>query len=313
MLRYIAQRIVLIIPIMFAVSFLVFAILSFTPGDPASIILGSGATQEAVDQLNHELGYDQPLLIRYFQYISGVVLRFDFGFSYRTRLPILSELKARLPISFKISLFAITLSCAIGIPIGILSAVKQYTALDTIPTLTALLFAAFPTFWLGMLLLFVFSLKLGWFPSYGTTTWLHFVLPVVGIGLPEAATLMRFTRSSMLETVRQDYIRTARSKGAPERIVIWKHALRNALLPIVIIVGVHFAALMGDASATEVLYSIPGLCSMMINGIRQKDVPSVMGAVLLLTSFCSVMVLVVDIVYALIDPRIKAKYTRTRR
>jgi len=312
MLRYIVKRILLIVPIMLGVSFIVFTILSFTPGDPAEIILGSGATEEAIRQLDHELGYDQPMIVRYFKYIGNIILHFDFGYSYRTRLPILGELKARLPISFKLSLLSISLSCLIGIPIGILSSVKQYTAWDTVPTLTALIFAAFPTFWLGMLLLFVFSLKLGWFPSYGTSTWVHYVLPVVGIGLPEAATLMRFTRSSMLETVRQDYIRTARSKGAPERTVIWKHALRNALLPIVTIVGVDLAMLMGDASATEVLYSIPGLCSMMLNGIRQKDVPSVMGSVLLLTAFCCVMVLVVDLVYALIDPRIKAKYARTR-
>jgi peptide/nickel transport system permease protein len=312
MTRYVLKRIVMIIPILMGVSFLVFAILSFTPGDPASTILGNGATREAIDQLNHELGYDRPFLSRYLTYVGDIITKFDFGFSYRTRLPISGELVDRLPISLRLASMSILLACLIGIPTGILTAVKQYSLFDTVPTITALIFAAFPTFWLGMLLLYAFSLKLGIFPSYGALSWVHFVLPVLGLGLPEAATMMRFTRSSMLETVRQDYIRTARSKGAPERSVIWKHALKNALIPIVTIVGVDFAALMGDACATEVLYSLPGLCTMIINGIRQKDVPSVMGATLLLTALCSLVVLLVDIIYAFIDPRIKAKYSGSR-
>lgn len=312
MLKYVSKRILLIIPILLGVSFIVFAILSFTPGDPASIILGNGATQEAIDQLNQELGYNRPFLQRYITYVADIIFRFDFGFSYQTRLPIAQQLVERLPISIRLASFAIILACIIGIPIGILTAVKQYSFWDTGPTIAALIFAAFPTFWLGMLLLYSFSLKLKFFPSYGASTWVHFVLPVIGLGVPEAATLMRFTRSSMLETIRQDYIRTARSKGAPERRVIFKHAFKNALIPIVTIVGVDFAALMGDACATEVLYSMPGLCTMIINGIRQKDVPSVMGATLLLTALCSIVVLVVDIIYAFIDPRIKAKYSGRR-
>ncbi|MDR2442216.1 MAG: ABC transporter permease [Deltaproteobacteria bacterium] len=312
MIKYIIKRIILIVPILLGVSFLVFTILSFTPGDPATIILGNGAEQEAVEQLNEELGYNRPFLERYFTYIGNIVTGLDFGFSYRTRQPIREELVKRLPISFKLAFFAVVVACLIGIPVGILTAVKQYTVFDTGPTLTALLFAAFPTFWLGMILLYVFSLKLGLLPSYGAVSWYHFILPVLGLGLPEAATLMRFTRSSMLETVRQDYIRTARSKGAPERRVIWRHAFKNALIPIVTIVGVDFAALMGDACATEVLYSMPGLCTMIINGIRQKDVPSVMGATLLLTALCALVVLLVDIIYAYIDPRIAAKYSGRR-
>lgn len=312
MIKYIVKRIFLIVPILLGVSFLVFAILSLTPGDPASIILGNGAEQAAIDQLNEELGFNRPFLTRYFSYISDIVTKLDFGFSYRTRLPIRQELISRLPISFRLAFFAIVLACAIGIPVGILTAVKQYSYLDTGPTLTALVFAAFPTFWLGMILLYVFSLRMGLLPSYGATSWIHYILPVVGLGVPEAATLMRFTRSSMLETVRQDYIRTARSKGAPERRVIFRHAFKNALIPIVTIVGVDFAALMGDACATEVLYSMPGLCTMIINGIRQKDVPSVMGATLLLTALCALVVLLVDIIYAWIDPRIAAKYSGRR-
>jgi peptide/nickel transport system permease protein len=312
MIKYTVKRVLLIFPILLGVSLLVFSILSLTPGDPASIILGNGAEQAAIDQLNEELGFNRPFLTRYVDYITGIVTELDFGTSYRTRLPIRQELVSRLPISFKLAFFAIILACVIGIPTGILTAVKQYSWLDTGPTLTALVFAAFPTFWLGMILLYCLSLRLGLLPSYGATSWFHFILPVAGLGIPEAATLMRFTRSSMLETVRQDYIRTARSKGAPESRVIFRHAFKNALIPIVTIVGVDFAALMGDACATEVLYSMPGLCTMIINGIRQKDVPSVMGATLLLTALCALVVLLVDLLYAWIDPRIKAKYAGRR-
>ena len=311
MLKYVIKRVLLIIPILLGVSLLVFSILSLTPGDPASVILGAGAQKDAVDELNEQLGYNRPFVVRYVTYIKDIVTKLDFGYSYRTRLPIRQELVNRLPVSFRLAFFAVVLACAIGIPVGILTAVKQYSAWDTGPTLTALIFAAFPTFWLGMILLYVFSLRLHLLPSYGALGWHHYILPVVGLGVPEAAVLMRFTRSSMLETVRQDYIRTARSKGAPERRVIFRHAFKNALIPIVTIVGVDFAALIGDACATEVLYSMPGLCTMIINGIRQKDVPSVMGATLLLTALCALVVLLVDIVYAWIDPRIAAKYSGT--
>jgi peptide/nickel transport system permease protein len=311
MLKYVIKRVLLIVPILLGVSLLVFSILNLTPGDPASVILGAGAQKEAVDELNEQLGYNRPFVVRYLTYIKDIVTRLDFGNSYRTRLPIRQELVNRLPVSFRLAFFAVLLACAIGIPVGILTAVKQYSYLDTGPTLTALVFAAFPTFWLGMILLYVFSLRLHMLPSYGALGWQHYILPVVGLGVPEAAVLMRFTRSSMLETIRQDYIRTARSKGAPERRVIFRHAFKNALIPIVTIVGLDFAALMGDACATEVLYSMPGLCTMIINGIRQKDVPSVMGATLLLTALCALVVLLVDIVYAWIDPRIAAKYSGT--
>jgi len=234
----------MMIPILLGVIFVVFFVLNLTPGDPATIILGDGATKEQIEALNHELGYDRPFAVRYVRYVVDV-LKFDFGASYRTKRPIAQELVKRLPISARIALNAILFASLVGIPLGILSAIRQYSLLDTVPTVIALLLAAIPSFWLGMLLLQFFSLRMGWLPSYGANSWRHYVLPMVSLGLPEAAYLLRYTRSSMLDTIRQDYIRTVRSKGASERRVIWIHALKNALIPIVTIVGIQFCRFAG--------------------------------------------------------------------
>lgn len=312
MIKYIAKRLLFMIPIVLGVAFLVFFIMDLTPGTPAEVMLTQGATQEEIDQLNHKLGYDRPFIQRYFSYLGNVFLHFDFGTSYHTGQSISKELVKALPISAQVAFNAIAFAACLGIPLGLLSAVKQYSLLDTIPTIIALFLAAVPSFWLGMLLLYAFALKLDWFPSYGADSFRNFILPMISLGLPEAAGLLRYTRSSMLETIRQDYIRTVRSKGASERLVIWKHALKNALIPIITIAGVNFAALLGGACATEVLYSLPGLGSMIVTGIRQKDIPAVMGATLLLSILCSLIILIVDIIYAFIDPRIKAKYTKRK-
>lgn len=308
MVRYIAKRLILIVPIILGVILVVFFILDQTPGDPGTIILGQGATQEAIDAMNESLGYHRHFFSRYLSYVADVFLRFDFGKSYRSGIPISKELISRLPISIRVSLNSILFACIFGIPLGILSAVKQYSLLDTLPTITALVLAAFPTFFMGMILLYFFSLKLNMFPSYGFDTLKHHILPMISLGLPEAGFLLRYTRSSMLETIRQDYIRTARAKGATLGRVVMRHALKNALVPIVTITGVEFAGLIGGACATEVLYSIPGLGSMVVNGVSQKDIPSVMGATVLLAVVCSMIVLCIDIIYAFIDPRIRVKY-----
>jgi peptide/nickel transport system permease protein len=176
-----------------------------------------------------------------------------------------------------------------------------------------LFFAAIPTFWLGMMLMLILSLKFPIFPATGVTTWKGYILPSLSLGLPFAAQQLRFARSSMLETIRQDYIRTARAKGAPENVVIWKHALKNALMPIITIIGINFGLILGGAVATETLFSIPGLGSMVVTGIKMKDIPMVMGGIIVLSIFCSLIMLIVDLLYALIDPRIKAKYSKGKR
>lgn len=310
MLRYIARRVVLMIPILLGVSFIIFTIMSLTPGDPATILLGPAATQEQVAKLNAELGYDKPFMVRYIKYITDIITKFDFGFSYRTRELVRNEILKRAPISLRISIGGIILVCGIGIPIGVLSAVKQDSLLDTLPSVIALILAAVPGFWLGMIMLYYVSLKLGWLPAGGIGSWQHFVSPTISLALPNSAIVLRYTRSSMLETIRQDYVRTARAKGVSERTIIWKHALKNALLPVITVTGVQFLAMLGGAISTETLYSLPGIGRTLVEAIRMKDTPVVMGLTLFLAVVCSVLVLIIDVIYGVIDPRIKAKYIK---
>ena len=309
MRKYIIKRLLMIIPILIGVSFIVYGIISMTPGDPASSILGSSATQEQIDQLNHELGYDQPFFIRYINYMKDLIFHFDMGESYRSGTSVISEIAKRAPVSIRIALNGIILATLLGIPLGILSAVKQYSLLDFSATTIAMILASVPSFWLGMMLMLIFSLKLGWLPSNGIDTWRHYILPMLAIGLPYAAYELRFTRSTMLESIRQDYVRTCRAKGGEERIVIWKHALKNALLPVITVTGNNFGGLLGGAMITETVYSIPGLGTQLVNAIKTKDIPIVMGTTLFLAAFFCLIMVIVDILYALVDPRIKAKYS----
>lgn len=313
MWRYLFRRCLLIIPITLGVSFIVFSIMAITPGDPATMILGIGGTQEDIDRINQELGYDRPFLVRYGDYLYKAVVKHDLGTSYQFKTTVWSNIKQRLPVSVKVTTFSLLIASMVGVPIGVLSAVKQYSLFDTFPTVLALFFAAIPTFWLGMMLMLVLSLKIPIFPATGIGSWKGYVLPSLSLGLPFAAQQLRFARSSMLETIRQDYIRTAKAKGAPENIIIWKHALKNALMPIITIIGINFGLILGGAVATETLFSIPGLGSMVVTGIKMKDIPMVMGGIIVLSIICSLIMLIVDLLYALIDPRIKARYSRGRR
>lgn len=308
MSRYVIKRLLLMIPILLGVSFLIFGIMAMTPGNPAEILLGDAATDEQVQIMNEELGYNKPFIQRYGIYIKDITTKFDFGNSYRTGISVTKEIVSRAPVSLRIAIFSMIGACLIGIPIGVLSAVKQYTLVDTIPTFMALILAALPAFWLGMLLLFLFALILGWVPAGGIGSWKHYVLPVITLSLPHGATILRYTRSSMLETIREDYIRTARAKGVNERTVIWKHALKNALLPVVTVIGISFAGLLGGAVSVETLFSIPGIGRTLVEAIKMKDLPVVMGLTLFLSFASAFIVLAVDIIYAFIDPRIKAKY-----
>ncbi len=310
MYKYFFKRLLMIIPILLGVALVIFFILQLTPGDPGTMILGAGGDQTAIDRLNEELGYNRPVLERFFSYLYNVVFKLDFGSSYRTRLPVIDNIRDRIPVSITLAFSTILFASVIGIPIGVLSAVKQYSLLDTVPTVISLFMAALPGFWLGMMMMYFFSLKLGWLPSNGVGSWQHFILPVVSLGLPYAAQELRFTRSSMLETIRQDYVRTARAKGANERLVIWKHALKNALLPVITVTGGNFGVLLGGAVVTESLFNIPGLGSLIITSIKIKDVPTVMGATLILAFIFSLILLGVDLLYAAVDPRIKAKYSK---
>lgn len=309
MLRYVRKRLILLIPVVLGAILIIFFILSLCKGDPGSIILGAGADPDAVEAINEQLGFNDPFFVRYIRYIFNL-FKGDLGRSYRTNVPVIQSLLARAPISLRTTFMALACAALVGVPLGVLTAVKQYSALDTIPTAVAMIFAAMPVFWLGMLLMYVFALKLGWLPSFGVDTFKGLILPTLSIGLPHAARQMRFTRSSMLEAIREDYVRTARAKGASERSVIWHHTLKNALLPVITVIGNSFGAMFGGTVIIERLFSIPGIGSFMVDGINSRDVPVVTGCVILIALVYSLVTMVVDILYAYIDPRTKAKFIK---
>ena len=300
------------IPIIIGVSLLIFLIIDRVPGTPGASLLGAGARQEDIDMLNEQLGYNLPLLERYGLYMYNAMFKLDLGTSYSTKKPVFTEFASRLPVSLWVAFNAILFSVAFGVPLGVLSAVKQNTLFDRIPTGLALILASQPAFLIGLVLMLIFSLYLGWFPATGITSWKSYIMPMVALGLPNGGRQLRFTRSSMLETIRQDYVRTAKAKGAPPRTVIWKHAMKNALLPVITVAGNSFGILIGSAIATETLFGLPGLGTFIVMGIKFKDVPVVTGGIIILAVIFSFVILAVDISYAFVDPRIKAKYSGRR-
>lgn len=307
--RYILRRLLFTLLVMFGVTIIVFTIMSFTPGNPAMIILGSSANKEAIDQLNHELGVDQPFFTRLYNYFEDIILRFDFGKSYRTREPVVKEILNRLPYTIRLSFISVVLSSFIGITLGTISAIRQYSLFDSVFTTLSMIFAAVPPFWLGMMLMLIFSLNLGLLPSSGLDTWKNYILPVTSLTIGSTVSIQRITRSSTLEVIRQDYVRTARAKGATEKDIIIKHILKNALLPVITMLGLNFGFLLGGSIITETVFSLPGLGIYIVNAIRMKDTPAVMAGSLFLAGLFSIIMLLVDVAHAYVDPRIKAKYT----
>lgn len=307
--RYILKRLLSLIPVILGIMLLIFTILSFTSGDPVRMILGEDAPAEDVEVLREELGLNDPFLVRFVRYTKNV-LQGDFGRSYRTRTPVVSEIASRFPTTFKIAFFGILIAVFVGLPIGILSAVKQYSIIDTTSTIIAMILTAMPGFFVGMLLIMMLSLKFGLLPSTGIATWKHFIMPSVAVASVTMASFIRMTRSTMLEVIRQDYVRTARSKGASEKRVVLKHCLRNALLPVITVIGMNFAAQLGGTVMIESVFAIPGLGSYMVTAIRQKDIPVVMASVIFVAVVAGVMNLIVDVLYAYIDPKVRTQYTK---
>ncbi|GHV38393.1 peptide ABC transporter permease [Synergistales bacterium] len=312
MLSYIFKRILMIIPVMLGVTFIIFTIMNLTPGDPAMMILGEGAKPAEYEALRAEMGLNDPFLVRYARYVWDAA-RGDFGQSYRTKIPVFQEIAVRFPYTLYMATFSTIIAVILGLPIGVLSAVKQYTISDNVALGVSLLLTSMPTFWLAMMMVLVFALKMKWLPSLGIDTWRHFILPSVATSAATMASLLRMTRSTMLEVIRQDYIRTARAKGARESHVIFGHALRNALLPVVTVIGVNFGVALGGTIVVEQVFAIPGLGQLIVNAIRSKDTPMVVASVLFAAIIACVVNLLVDIVYVYIDPRLKSKYIRVKR
>ena len=304
MYKYVIKRILLTIPVLLGAVFLVFTIMYLTPGDPGTLILGITAKPEDIAALNHKLGADLPFFEQFFNYLKGIVLHFDFGTSYRSGKPVFDSILSRFPTTFQLALWSMLLSSVLGIALGIISAVKQYSVLDNALTTLAMLLSAMPGFWLGLMLMVLFALKLGWLPFGGVDTWQGYILPVITLSLGAAASEMRLTRSTMLETIRQDYIRTARSKGVPEKTVIWKHALRNALIPVITYVGPMVAYILTGSMVVENIFTIGGLGSSFVTSITNRDYTMIMATTIFLAILMVVANLLTDIAYKFVDPRI---------
>ena len=305
MLQYCVKRILLIPVILLVVLFIVFSLVNLSRVDPARELLGSNASQEDIDRLHEEMGLDDPVIIQFFKYVKNA-LKGDFGSSYYTKTPVLQEISHRWPISFKLALLAVVAIVIIGGTLGVLCAVYQYTWFDTLVNTVCKCLASVPTFWLALMFLLLFALRLRWLPAYGLTSWKSWILPVVVMVIPDCSTYLRNARSAMLDCIRQDYVRTARSKGNKEGRVIFKHALKNALLPLITITGMVFNALMGGAVVAESVFSIPGLGNMVLTAIKQKDVPLVVGGVFFLTIIFQIITMTIDLLYAAVDPRVRS-------
>lgn len=312
MYKYVIKRILLMIPVLLGISFVVFFLMDLTPGTPADIIMGDLATSEAKAALNESLGWNRPFIQRFLDYIMGV-FRGDFGSSYVSGLPVFEELFSRFPTTFQLALYSMILASLIGIPLGIACAVKQYSLIDSCSTIFALIFISIPTFWLGLMMIILFSVQLHWLPPNGSETLAHFIMPAITCAGTTLATLIRMTRSTMLEVIRQDYIRTARAKGQTEYQTIVRHALGNALIPIVTIVGLEFGSLLGGAVLTESVFAIPGIGKYMVDAITNRNYPVIMGGVAILAFIFSICNLVIDVLYAYIDPRMKSQYSTKKR
>lgn len=310
MIRYVVKRLLLLIPILVGVAFIIFTIMELTPGDPAIRILGIEAPPEALAQMREQLGLNKPFFVRFFDYIANIFLHLDFGMSWRTKNPVFEDILPRIPISLTLATLGIAFATLLGIPLGVLSAVRQYSVSDNILRVVSTILVAVPTFWLAMLLILLFASKLGWLPASGAAELSSYILPVITCGGPHGCAILRMTRSTMLEEIRQDYIRTAKAKGVPNNIVIYKHSLKNALLPVITTIGQNFGAILGGSVVAESVFSLPGIGSLVILGIKSKDTPTVIASVLLIAFFFAIIMLIVDLLYAFIDPRIRAKYAK---
>jgi peptide/nickel transport system permease protein len=297
----------MLIPVLLAVIFLVFSILNLVPGDTAQLLLGITASAEDIEQLNHELGLDKPFFVRFFDYIFNLI-QGDLGSSYKTNIPVWDEIVARFPVTLKLSVLAISITVFIGIPVGMISAVRQYSFMDHICVVSTLTLCSIPSFWLGLMLVLLLSVKFGLLPAMGIGSLQHYVLPSITASSVTLGTVIRMTRSSMLETLRQDYMVTARAKGCSENSAIFNHALRNAMLPIVTTIGVNLGILLGGTFVIETVFTMPGLGAYIVDAIKMRDMPAVMGGIIVLATVFCLINLIVDLFYALIDPRVLESY-----
>ena len=304
MIAYVIRRIVMLIPVLFGVVLISFSLLHLVPGDPAQILAGEQATAEDVARIRAEYGLDKPLLVQFGHFVWNAA-RGDLGISIQSRHPVSELLFQRLAFTLQLSLASILVASAIGLLAGIISSTRQYSIFDTASMLGALFGISMPIFWLGILLILVFSVKLHLLPSGGTGSLRYIILPAIALGSASAAVIARMTRASMLEVARQDYIRTARATGYAERVVIFRHGLKNAMIPVLTVFGLEFGYMLGGAVLTETVFSLPGIGRLLVEGIFARDYPVVQGAMILVATTFVLVNLLTDVAYAFFDPRIR--------
>ena len=305
MAKYILKRIIALIPVIFGVTLVVFLIMQLAPGDPARMIAGELASPEQVNELREEMGLNDPILVRYFNYMVDF-FHGDLGESYFKHRAVMDEIMDRFPYTAKLAAVAVVLTIVMSIPIGITAAVRQNSIFDNLSLVVTLFGISMPVFWLGLLLIILFSLRLGLLPTGGADTWKGYVLAALCLAFSKRSTVARTTRSSMLETIRQDYVRTARAKGVSKGKVIRKHAFRNALIPTITVIGIQISQLLGGSVVVETVFAWPGVGRLMIESINSRDTPLVLGCIVMLTIIFSLLNLVIDLCYGFFDPRVKA-------
>ena len=309
MIRYIIKRIVVLIPVVLVTSFLIYWAMNLTGGDPALTLAPDNATAEQIDALREEMGLNDPFMVRYFRYMGGMV-KGDLGESYVTKKDVFQSFMEKLPNTLQLGGMAVLIAVVISIPLGIYTAIHQNTWKDNAGMVFALFGTSMPNFWLGLMLILLFSLKLGWLPSGGKSGFSSLILPALTVGLGLAALITRTTRSSMLDVIRQDYMTTARAKGASEKRVIYKHGLKNALIPIITAIGLQMSLVITGSVLAETVFSWPGIGRLVYDSISKRDTPMVTGAIIMCSILMCLINLVVDLIYAFFDPRIKAQYSR---
>lgn len=308
MWRYILRRLLMLIPVLFGISIFVFLLMYFTPGDPAVLMLGEGAPPEQLEALREAMGLNDPFYVQYYRWLRNAV-RGDLGRSLRSKKLVTEEILDRLPATTELAVAAVAFAVIVGVPVGILSATKPNSWFDNLAMVAALTGVGMPVFWQGIMLILIFSVHLRWLPSSGRMGGLEYlILPAITLGTASTVSIARLTRSAMLEVLQQDYIRTARSKGLPRRMVTFRHALRNALIPVVTMIGLQFGGLMSGAVLTETIFAWPGIGRMIVDAINNKDFPLVQGTIMTFALMYALVNLIIDVTYALLDPRLRLVY-----
>lgn len=308
MTKYVLKRFLILIPTLLGVSFIVFLLLYLSPGDAALAVAGPNATKEAVDAIRENLGLNEPFLVQYLNYLKNLIFHFDLGTSYHSGRSVSEALLRVFPTTIKLAGGALVIAIIFGIIFGVIAALKKNTFIDSMITALGMVGLAMPIFWSGLLLIIVFSTKLKIFPASGFSSIKHMILPWLALGFQSSAVIMRMTRSAMLDVLDKDYIRTAYAKGLSKPKIIFVHALKNAMIPVITTIGLQAGGLLGGSILTETIFSIPGIGRLMVDSIKTRDYPIILGTIMLIAIVYSVISIIVDILYGFINPRIKAEY-----